>query len=77
MVEAVGVEPASETADNKERLHAQSRSIDFALDPQNGQGESNASPWISSRQPGHSYRRPACCMTFALGPQTKLRRTAT
>ena len=39
MVEAAGVEPASETADNKERLHAQSRSRDFAFYPQNGQGE--------------------------------------
>jgi len=54
MVEAAGVEPASETANNKERLHAQSRSSDFALCPQNGQGEQSASPWISSPQPGPS-----------------------
>jgi hypothetical protein len=54
LVEAAGVEPASETAGNKERLHAQSRSRDFAPDPQNGQGESGASPMISP--PTHGPR---------------------
>ena len=47
MVEAAGVEPASEIVDNKERLHAQSRSGDFALRAQNRQDARNASPWIS------------------------------
>ena len=51
MVEAAGVEPASEIVVNKERLHAQSRSGDFALRAQNGQGARNASLWISFSKP--------------------------
>jgi hypothetical protein len=54
MVEAAGVEPASEIDDNKERLHAQSRSGDFALRAQNGQGARNASLWISFSLPRRS-----------------------
>ncbi len=54
MVEAAGVEPASEIDVNKERLHAQSRSEDFALRAQNGQGARNASLWISSSLPRRS-----------------------
>jgi hypothetical protein len=48
LVEAAGVEPASEIIDNKERLHAQSCSGSFALCAQNGQDAHIASPWISS-----------------------------
>ena len=48
VVEAAGVEPASETVVNKERLHAQSRSGGFALCAQNRQDAHIASPWISS-----------------------------
>ena len=48
MVEAAGVEPASEIVVNKERLHAQSCSGGFALCAQNGQDAHIASPWISS-----------------------------
>jgi hypothetical protein len=54
VVEAAGVEPASEIDDNKERLHAQSRSRDFALRAQNGQGARNASLWISFSKPRRS-----------------------
>jgi hypothetical protein len=48
LVEAAGVEPASEIVVNKERLHAQSRSEVFALRAQNRQDARIASPWISS-----------------------------
>ena len=48
MVEAAGVEPASEIVVTKERLHAQSRSGGFALRAQNRQDARIASPWISS-----------------------------
>ena len=44
MVEAAGVEPASEIEDSRERLHAQSRSGDFSLRAQNGQNTRNPSP---------------------------------
>jgi hypothetical protein len=44
MVEAAGVEPASEIVVNKERLHAQSRSEGFALRAQNGQNTRKTSP---------------------------------
>ena len=43
-MEAAGVEPASEIVVNKERLHAQSCSEDFALRTQNGQDARIASP---------------------------------
>ncbi len=54
LVEAAGVEPASEIEVDKERLHAQSRSEDFALRAQNGQGARNASLWISPSLPRRS-----------------------
>ena len=44
MVEAAGVEPASEIVVNKERLHAQSCSDGFALRAQNRQDARIASP---------------------------------
>ena len=44
MVEAAGVEPASEIVGNKERLHAQSCSAGFALRTQNRQDARIASP---------------------------------
>ena len=47
VVEAAGVEPASEIVVNKERLHAQSCSEGFALRAQNRQDARIASPWIS------------------------------
>jgi hypothetical protein len=66
MVEAAGVEPASEIDDNKERLHAQSRSEDFALRAQNGQGARNASLWISFPLPRRSVgNQPAVRRPFA------------
>jgi len=66
LVEAAGVEPASEIIDNKERLHAQSRSGDFALRAQNGQGARSASPWISFSLPGRSgENQPAVRRPFA------------
>jgi hypothetical protein len=54
LVEAAGVEPASEDAVRKERLHAQSRSRDFAPRPQNGQGDPGTSPMISPSPHGPS-----------------------
>jgi hypothetical protein len=47
LVEAAGVEPASEIVVSKERLHAQSRSEGFALRAQNRQDARIASPGIS------------------------------
>ncbi len=66
LVEAAGVEPASEIDDNKERLHAQSRSSDFALRAQNGQGARKASLGISFPQPRRSGgNQPAVRRPFA------------
>jgi hypothetical protein len=44
LVEAAGVEPASEIVGNKERLHAQSCSDGFALRAQNRQDARITSP---------------------------------
>ena len=61
MVEAAGVEPASEIVVNKERLHAQPCSAYFALRAQNRQDARIASPWISPEDPYPALKTSLLC----------------
>ena len=76
LVEAAGVEPASEIVYSRE-TPCSVGSIGFALCAQNRQDAHNPSPEISLLRLGPGHREPACCMTFFRSPQTKPRRTAT
>ena len=77
MVEAAGVEPASEIVGNKERLHAQSCSEGFALRAQNRQDACIASPWISPLWPVPSHEDQPAVRRLSESPQAKPRETAT
>ena len=75
MVEAAGVEPASEIAVSQE-TPCSVHSGEFAADAQNGQDAPETSPIDLTLAARTEPLAPACCATPCSSPQAKPERTA-